>query len=408
MSSNFFTIVIPTKDRADTLRFTLLSALSVSYPHFKVLVSDNASTDTTQSLVESFQDPRLQYVNPGRRLSMSSHWEFALSHVSEGLVTILGDDDGILPDALSSVDSICKRTGVSAVRSVVGLYHWPGFNYPDSPARLTTLVSRGEHLVQSPTALQSVLNGYSGYGILPMLYTGGFVDISIVNQMRKPNASLFASVNPDVYSAIAISHLVDNYVLTDECLAIAGHSKHSNGAAFLKSQDDKDSSALRDMFDAENDIPIHPALNRTSVKDLPRSMQLLVCESYLQAFHLHHLRPGINFSLQSQLTFILNQTLADPLKTKKLVSDVSSIHGFVVKKDLSIKEKFLCFIAALKRLFSKLYFSLYKCYFAGSAEQPIANIYEAVVISTHFKMHRPSSIYCMLLSLKKILNLRKR
>ena len=71
-----FTIVIPTKDRCDTLRYSLMSAISQSYQNYQVIVSDNASSDNTKSVVESFDDERdpLQaqlFENPHK---MSNGW----------------------------------------------------------------------------------------------------------------------------------------------------------------------------------------------------------------------------------------------------------------------------------------------------------------------------------------------
>ena len=47
MQNRKFTVVIPTRDRADTLLYAIKSALSQDYQDFTVLVSDNASVDST-------------------------------------------------------------------------------------------------------------------------------------------------------------------------------------------------------------------------------------------------------------------------------------------------------------------------------------------------------------------------
>src|SRR5216683_506883 len=92
------TIVIPTRERADTLQFALRTVCRQKDRDFVILVSDNASNDSTAQVVKSFGDPRIRYINPGRRLSMSHHYEFALDHVVTDYVMFMGDDDGLLPD----------------------------------------------------------------------------------------------------------------------------------------------------------------------------------------------------------------------------------------------------------------------------------------------------------------------
>jgi len=46
-----FTIVIPTRDRADTLIYSIQNALAQDYENFEILVSDNASNDNTKKVV---------------------------------------------------------------------------------------------------------------------------------------------------------------------------------------------------------------------------------------------------------------------------------------------------------------------------------------------------------------------
>ena len=98
-----FTVLIPTRERAGTLRAAIQSCLNQQVSNLRVVVSDNCSGDDTAAVVSGFTDQRLEYVNPGRRLSMSANFEFALEQFRDGYVMHLGDDDGLLPFALQRV-----------------------------------------------------------------------------------------------------------------------------------------------------------------------------------------------------------------------------------------------------------------------------------------------------------------
>ena len=149
-SEVFFTIVIPTRERKDTLVHALATALSQDYQNYEVLVSDNASLDGTQEMVSDLKAERLRYINTGRRVSMSENWEFALSHVKPGWVTFLGDDDAILPGALKIVNEIIAKTGAQAVRSNGCNYGWPGISNPKYGSLLLRL-STGYNSVAGPS-----------------------------------------------------------------------------------------------------------------------------------------------------------------------------------------------------------------------------------------------------------------
>ena len=56
------TVFIPTYNRARLLPEAIKSVLTQTYDDFKLVVSDNASDDSTPQVVASFDDPRLEYV----------------------------------------------------------------------------------------------------------------------------------------------------------------------------------------------------------------------------------------------------------------------------------------------------------------------------------------------------------
>jgi len=57
----FFSVVIPTYNRADRLRTTLRSVLDQTFQDFEALVMDDGSTDHTRDVVESLADERFKY-----------------------------------------------------------------------------------------------------------------------------------------------------------------------------------------------------------------------------------------------------------------------------------------------------------------------------------------------------------
>src|SRR5215211_1243160 len=109
MSLPFLTVIIPTLKRPDTLYYTIRTVIEQDYDNYQVIVSDNFSNDETSSVVASFKSNKIRYINPGRKLSMSHHWEFALQHVDTGFVTVLGDDDGMLPGGLRRIANLLSK-----------------------------------------------------------------------------------------------------------------------------------------------------------------------------------------------------------------------------------------------------------------------------------------------------------
>src|SRR4051812_31364688 len=103
------TIVIPTRERADTLRHTLSTVLSQKSDNFEILVSDNFSSDDTAGIVASMADPRLRYINTGKRMSMVGNWEFAFHQAHGRYLIYLGDDDGMMPGAIQRLETLIRE-----------------------------------------------------------------------------------------------------------------------------------------------------------------------------------------------------------------------------------------------------------------------------------------------------------
>lgn len=250
-----FTIIIPTRERPDTLLYTLRTVVTQDYDNFDIIVSDNFSQDNTKDVVDSFNDPRIKYINPGKRLSMSTHWEFALSHVKNGWVTLLGDDDGLMPGALSTVNKIIKETNIQAITSIRNTYGW--INSTIEANRLIISLNKGYEFRDGHEWIKKwLVDDDAICSDLPSISTGGFVDIEIINHARNKGGKFFLSITPDVYSAIAIASIVGKFVILKEPIFVSGASHHSigtSGSCELKSK-------ILDDFYSENDIPFHDSL----------------------------------------------------------------------------------------------------------------------------------------------------
>lgn len=281
-----FTVIVPTRERADVLGSALKTVVEQDYDNLHILVSDNFSSDSTRDVVESFRDPRITYANTGKRLSMSHNWEFALAQMTDGWVAFIGDDDGLLPGAIARAADIAREYGVKAIASRNAAYTWP--QPPNQPfGKLSVGLKRGLKVFDSKARLIDIVHGHGTYSDLPMLYTGGFVDFSLIAQARAIDGTFNHCINPDVYSAVVIAKLTDRYVYSNEPLAIGGTSKHSGGTSFFIGGYSAltPESPSKKML-SEDNIPIHPDLASTPDEVLPPSIELLVYEAILQAEYI--------------------------------------------------------------------------------------------------------------------------
>lgn len=289
-----FTIVIPTRERADTLYWALKTCIQQEYSNLEIIVSDNFSQDDTKAVVEAFNDPRIRYINTGHRVSMSRNWEFGLRHATGDYVSILGDDDGFLPGAVSAISEILQRhPGIAAISWEVSVYRWPNYILQEDANRLFVNTKTGYAIKSAYDSLKDVIFSGQPHTTLPWLYAG-FVKREILNHIANKSAgTFFHSQQPDIYSAIVISCSIDEYIRSSAPYSIAGSSKSSGGISYFHPY--KNTTAGK-AFQEEDNIPFHRSLV------IFPSIYIMIYESVVQAYEIgllpRELKPELLNSLK--------------------------------------------------------------------------------------------------------------
>ncbi len=113
-------VMIPTYNRAHYLVDAIESVMAQDYPDFELIVSDNASSDNTASVVEKYKaDPRFRYYRNDENLGGGVNYENLLYKYASGLYgNYLTDDDYFIDRGhLSKAMQIIKKRGVKVVFS---------------------------------------------------------------------------------------------------------------------------------------------------------------------------------------------------------------------------------------------------------------------------------------------------
>jgi glycosyltransferase involved in cell wall biosynthesis len=259
---NKFTVIIPTRERSETLRYALQTCVAQDYDNLEILVCDNASQDNTYDLVHSFKDKRIRYINSGRRISMMENFELAFSNVDSGYIYSMGDDDGLTRQSIVKTNSIINATKCQAVISDFAHYMWPSVE-SSAAGQLLFSAQRGFQVRDAKKDLHQVLYRRRSFNHLPCIYYG-FIHADLINQLRKKHGRLFLTNIVDVFSSVALSLMQDNYAFSFEPLAINGTSNRSNGAAFLQITKD---NTEKQRWDSENQATsLAPFITTGSIK----------------------------------------------------------------------------------------------------------------------------------------------
>lgn len=240
--------IVPTRERADTLAYTLQTCTRQEYENLEIVVCDNFSQDNTAEVVASIADKRIRYVNPGRRLSMADNWEYAVSQISADYVTILGDDDALLPGAVDDLARLIEMHDYPIVTWSKVEYCWP--NYIDPRLRGYTSIPLRNRLVsvRSSLALKHIYKFLLGYRNGPCIYNS-LVSMKCIGKVLDRDGKLFQAACPDVYSSLALASVTDRYLFSTRPFSVNGASAHSGGTSHVRPDI---SSQASDLFQKEH------------------------------------------------------------------------------------------------------------------------------------------------------------
>lgn len=252
-----FSVVIPTRNRADTLRSSLATCIDQNFDDYEIVVCDNGEGAEAEQVVRDAASPRVRYLAPTQPLAMSANWERAVSEAQGEYITVLGDDDGLMPYALAELDALITKYETQAVVWQRGIYTWPTIGVPGEADLLRVPLARSVVEMNGREQILKAVRFEAGYDTLPMIYSA-VVHRDLIERHRRLAGRMFLNVYPDVYSAFGLGYLADRYIWTSVPMGIAGLSRASNGVATLMNTSNNAVSTDFDRLNAAFGYIRHP------------------------------------------------------------------------------------------------------------------------------------------------------
>ena len=391
MTNSFFNIIIPTKNRANTLSHTIKTLINQNYNNYKIIITDNNSSDNTEELIKKINHQKILYSKSNKDISMSENWERGLDLVEEGFVTILGDDDGLAPNSLNIINDFIKKKNIDIISWQPHTYFWSNFQSEEKNKLILCYPDQNKIINHSSSdLLQQILDMQTMYLHSPMIYNS-FVNISLINTIKnkKNNNKFFTSNIPDVYSGLVFLLNTKCFYKLDQPIGINGISKYSGGALF--SRKNKTRNEI---------INFYKCYNINLVPPIP-SYYLAMLDPYLnlcKEFKIETRKYLINYYfLKSRVT----AEISDEKKEDKIIYD-KELNNFIKQ----IKSRFN-FLQKLMIFFSLFWPKKYEISKLIEIKQPkeINNIYDiSLRIKEIFEKNineKPSFKYKIINFLKK-------
>jgi glycosyltransferase involved in cell wall biosynthesis len=244
-------VAVLTYNRPQMLRQTLDSILAQDFPDFRVIVLDNASTDDTPQVVQSYveRDARVRHERNVKNIGMMRNWNRAFARNRSPFICVFHDDDIMLPGFLAKTVAALERypsAGFAVVEmqyidqsgAVIGLHDFA--ELPKgmmSGLNLLELAVEGRYLGMFPPTMVMRASALAGVGPLDSPHTKYQDDINFYNRVAAKSDVVLI---PEVLVQYRVHGGSDTAAMRDGC-AIAGwygeNSERIDAATLLLESD---------------------------------------------------------------------------------------------------------------------------------------------------------------------------
>ncbi|NJN61437.1 MAG: glycosyltransferase [Coleofasciculaceae cyanobacterium RL_1_1] len=231
LKNPLFSVLLPTRQRHDTLFYAIKTLTHQAFDDVEFVIVDNFSSTETELVVKSFKDLRIKYFRTDSRLSMTENWEYALTCSKGQYINILGDDDGLLPNALLDAKTLLENTNSEILSWFRWPYFWPSASDVSKSSSLYITLSKQIQLFYGKETLARFYQSELGFEYLPMLYNS-FVSRAVIERVCASNNGQYFSdlcFSPDIYSGIVNAYFCESYIFSIAPFSLSGISNHSNG-----------------------------------------------------------------------------------------------------------------------------------------------------------------------------------
>lgn len=231
----YFSVVMPTRNRAKTLRYAIQTALVQDFDDYEVVICDDASTDDTAEVVRSSGNSRIRYVRTPEPLGIGKIFEFGISQSRGTYTLLLGDDDGLLRNSLKILYGVIQESHAKVVRWHRAQYNWPG--YPFENFKNVLIYTRPRFSACFVPSVEILTNAvkFVDCNDTPGLVNSA-IHMDVFNQLRAKTGKLILSYAADTSSGFAIPCLVDEIYMLDKVLGVTGVSEFSHGTLLFKKE----------------------------------------------------------------------------------------------------------------------------------------------------------------------------
>lgn len=240
-----FSIVIPARNRTDTLQYTLETCLDQDFEDYEVVLSDNSDEGNTAvyELYQRMDDPKLHYYRTPRSLPLQRSFEYAYLMARGAFIISLGADDGVMPWMLRELSDVRRQyPNEEIIMWQAGGYDWPRSQNQSKLNTRNMLYMEKRHqpgsleieLVPAAKIMQRVEKEADWMYTMPTLYIRSGFKRSYMQTLLEKTGRMWGGLNQDIYTGVVNLCICEHILCVNNILAVVGCSGNSLGCTNVK------------------------------------------------------------------------------------------------------------------------------------------------------------------------------
>ena len=239
-----FSLVIPTRNRLDLLKFAVTSVLKQEYTDWEVIISDNASSEDIEGYVNSLNEPRIKYSRSEKYLSITESWNRCIDLSTGDYVIMIGDDDILLKNHFQIAHNLIEKyEKPDLIYTNAFLYAYPNV-IPSFPKGVFqsfgSLHGMPKHerpfWLDEPCKRSLMQETLKFNSIYSTNMQHALISRSLLEKTKR-EGKLFHSPYPDIYAMSALLHEADRVLIYPKEVVVIGISIKSHGYFAINGKD---------------------------------------------------------------------------------------------------------------------------------------------------------------------------
>jgi glycosyltransferase involved in cell wall biosynthesis len=258
MKDPFFSIVIPTKDRANLVEDLLISILDQDFDNYEIILSDNSDENLTQVMLSKYSDPRIRNIRR-HELTMADNWDKAIELCQGKFMLLFSDKMLLKKGALEYLHRKIEDTQSDCITWTIDVCC-------DTEKAFFSRNTDQDLILSTHDLLRDMSLANIPSYIRSAFHCSSCVSVSILKKIRASHGRVSFQLNPDYTFSYHVSLSIKSIFRLSESLTILRQKDfqtgYGNGHSFFrKTQTAKSFINNNDeWFKKTNeiqDVPIH-------------------------------------------------------------------------------------------------------------------------------------------------------